>query len=118
MPSYGATSRRNLDTCHPDLIRVFEEVIKRFDCSITEGHRTPERQAHLLALGRTKVKVSRHNSLPSEAVDAAPYPIDYTTVAEVLKGMDINDEAEAGDTASGRVRGPVVLLRLIVTGKP
>lgn len=79
MPSFGTKSKMNLGSCHPDLQRLFNEVIKYYDCSILEGHRNEERQTKLYAEGKSKVQFpnSKHNSFPSRAVDAVPYPIDW-----------------------------------------
>tara|TARA_R110000822_G_scaffold93640_1_gene215264 strand:+ start:150 stop:536 length:387 start_codon:yes stop_codon:yes gene_type:complete len=78
MPKFSKTSLAKLDTCHPDLQRIFNEVIKTYDCSILEGHRSNERQKELYHQGKSKIKSGgKHNSLPSAAVDAAPYPIDW-----------------------------------------
>lgn len=86
MPSFGAASRTRLATAHPDLQRLFNEVIKDFDCTVIFGHRTPEEQQALYAQGRTKpgrivtykdgvTKLSKHNEYPALAVDVTPYPI-------------------------------------------
>ena len=79
MAKFGKTSKQRLSTCHEDLQTVFNEVIKHVDCSILEGHRSGERQDKLFAEGKTKVKYpnGRHNANPSNAVDVAPYPIDW-----------------------------------------
>ena len=79
MAKFGKTSKQRLSTCHKDLQTVFNEVIKHVDCSILEGHRSGERQDKLFAEGKTKVKYpnGRHNANPSNAVDVAPYPIDW-----------------------------------------
>jgi len=79
MPKFGKTSKQRLSTCHKDLQKVFNEVIKHVDCSILEGHRSGERQDKLFEEGKTKVKYpnGRHNANPSRAVDVAPYPIDW-----------------------------------------
>lgn len=53
MPRFGARSEREIATAHPDLQRLFREVIKIFDCTILEGLRTVERQQALFAQGRT-----------------------------------------------------------------
>ena len=47
------------------------------DCSILCGHRTKEEQ-NALPSTNTQVRYpnSKHNSLPSKAVDATPYPYD------------------------------------------
>jgi len=54
-------------------LKAFETV--PFDITVIEGMRSAERQKELLAKGATKVKVSRHMS--GNAVDMAPYPIDW-----------------------------------------
>ena len=79
MPIYSARSLSRLRTCDPRLIEVFEEVIKHFDCAILEGHRGEKEQTDHFLAGRSKVQFpnSKHNSTPSRAVDAAPYPINF-----------------------------------------
>ena len=80
MPYFGKTSRKRLDTCHPKLQDLFEEVVKHYDCSIIYGVRTPEEQERLVREGLSRTMNSKH--LPdtygySGAVDVAPYPIDW-----------------------------------------
>ena len=79
MPKFGSKSKANLATCHEDLQKVFNEVIKYVDCSALEGHRHEWRQNDLFEEGKTKVKfpMGRHNSSPSRAVDVTPYPVDW-----------------------------------------
>ena len=79
MYKYGKSSRSRLETCHPDLQRLFNELIKDWDISILCGHRGEEEQNAAVARGSSKVKFpnGKHNSLPSLAVDAALYPIDW-----------------------------------------
>jgi hypothetical protein len=59
---------------------LFENVVRYYDCSILEGHRGKADQDKAVAEGKSKTPWprSKHNSLPSMAVDAAPYPIDWT----------------------------------------
>ena len=79
MPSFGTRSESNLETCHNDLITLFYEVVKEFDCSIICGHRNQEEQEKVFAEGRSNARwgESKHNSTPSMAVDVAPYPINW-----------------------------------------
>lgn len=79
MPHYSAISNTRLLTCDDRLIEIFEEVIEHFDNSILCGHRGQEEQDKAFRLGHSKVQFpnGKHNSLPSKAVDAAPYPIDW-----------------------------------------
>ena len=79
MAKFGKSSKERLLTCHEDLQKVFNEVIKYVDCSVLEGHRSEDRQNKLFEEGKTKVKYpkGRHNSYPSRAVDVTPYPVDW-----------------------------------------
>ena len=79
MPRFGRRSKERLATCHEDLIKVFNEVIKHVDCSIICGHRGEEDQNNAVVSGHSKVRYpnGRHNKIPSNAVDVAPYPIDW-----------------------------------------
>lgn len=77
MPSFSQSSKDKLATCHSDLQRLFSEVISKYDCSVLEGHRTMERQKELFREGKSKTLGSNHLSVPSNAVDVMPYPIDW-----------------------------------------
>lgn len=95
MPAFGTGSKAKLAELHPDLQKILKRGIELADFTITEGHRTEERQNMLFRKGRSKVQWprSRHNSFPSMAVDIAPYPIDwenreeFTYVAGILVGI-------------------------------
>jgi len=79
MPKFGKTSKKRLETCHPKLQELFNEVIKHYDCSILQGTRSKEEQDEYFRTGRSKVEWpnSKHNSSPSNAVDVVPFPIDW-----------------------------------------
>jgi len=79
MPSFSVASRAQLASCHPDLQRLFNEVIKHHDCKVLEGHRNKEAQNRAFAEGKSKLKWpnGNHNKYPSMAVDVAPYPVDW-----------------------------------------
>jgi len=80
MNSYSKRSLDKLLTCHLDLLVVFQQVLKDFDHSILCGHRNEEDQNDAFAQGSSQLKWpnGKHNELPSLAVDAIPYPIDWT----------------------------------------
>jgi len=85
MASFGSKSRERLNTCHSDLKLICNEVIKTFDFSVLEGSRTYSKQREYFKAGRSKLDgvkhKSKHQSLPkSEAVDIAPYPIDFKQI--------------------------------------
>ena len=80
MFDYSQRSLRRLEDTDPRLQSIFKEVIKHFDNTIVTGHRTKDYQERVFSEGKSKVHWpnSKHNSLPSRAVDAAPYPLDWS----------------------------------------
>jgi peptidoglycan L-alanyl-D-glutamate endopeptidase CwlK len=76
---YSATSLRRLGTCDPRLVDIFMDVADHIDTTIICGHRSQEDQDAAFRAGKSKVEwpEGKHNSKPSQAVDAAPYPIDW-----------------------------------------
>lgn len=77
MPVFSAESKKNLSSCNIDLQILFNEVIKHFDCKVTEGHREQPAQDKAFAEGKSKLKYpyGNHNAIPSNAVDVYPFPI-------------------------------------------
>jgi len=77
MPSFGRTSRSRLSTCDIKIQNILNEVIKYYDCTIITGTRTEEEQNAKYAEGTSEVSWpnSKHNTMPSRAVDVAPWPI-------------------------------------------
>jgi len=82
MPKFSRSSKRNLSTCHPDLIVLFNEVIKYFDCKVICGRRGKTAQNNAFIKGHSKVKYpnSKHNPDPSMAADVIPYPIEWENI--------------------------------------
>ena len=79
MAKFGKRSKDRLNTCHEDLVDLFNEVIKHFDCTVLEGHRGQQLQNRYYNEGKSKVKYpnGKHNASPSNAVDIVPYPVDW-----------------------------------------
>ena len=75
MPSFGAKSRERLATCHAQLQDVCNEAIKHFDFSVTCGTRDKSAQNQAFAQGKSQKRWpdSKHNSMPSLAVDVVPW---------------------------------------------
>jgi len=77
MYNFGDKSKARLETCHPDIQLICKEVIKIYDFSVLEGHRTQETQARYFAEGKSTLdgvnKKSKHQSSPSMAADIMPY---------------------------------------------
>lgn len=80
MYSFSKASLKQLETAHPYLQELFNEVIRHVNCTVLEGHRNEEDQNKYFNEGKSKVKWpnGNHNKLPSLAVDVAPYPIDWS----------------------------------------
>jgi len=87
MATFSAASEKQLATLHPDLQRVLRLAIRHFDFVVVEGHRGKEAQNAAYAKGFSKVRWphGNHNTLPSKAVDLAPYPIDWSDRAAALE---------------------------------
>ncbi len=78
MPVFSSRSKSRLATCHPDLVKLFTEVVKHYDCTVLEGQRSQERQKELVRTGKSKTMNSKHLTKPySLAVDVVPYPIEW-----------------------------------------
>lgn len=80
MPAFSKLSAERLATCDPRLQLVLNEVIQHFDCSVIFGHRTKPEQDQAVAEGRSKTPwpTSKHNAVPSLAVDVVPHPIEWS----------------------------------------
>ncbi|WP_022940112.1 peptidase M15 [Psychromonas hadalis] len=100
MPKYSTRSQTKLAQCHPLLQQVFNQVIKTVDNTIIEGHRPKAKQNSLFSEGKSQLKYpkGKHNSLPSLAVDAAPYPINWNDRerATLFAGYVLGVAAEMG----------------------
>lgn len=76
---FGRSSATRLATCHPDLVLLMSEALTDPECpcdfTVTSGHRGQAEQDALFEAGRSKLRypASRHNAMPSLAVDAVPY---------------------------------------------
>lgn len=79
MPSFGVVSTERLSTCHPELQRLFQEVVKHFNCTVVCGFRDKDAQNEAFNTGKSKKQwpYGEHNKTPSLAVDVVPFPIDW-----------------------------------------
>ena len=95
MPKFGRASKKRLKTCDEDLVFLFEEVVKYFDCKVLEGHRGKKLQNKYFKEGKSKLKFpdGNHNKNTSTAIDVVPYPVDWedrermTYFAGYVKGI-------------------------------
>lgn len=84
MPNYSVNSINKLLTCHKDLVTVFTFVIKHFDNTVICGTRSKFDQDKAYVEGKSQVKYpfSKHNKVPSMAVDAVSYPISWDDLSQ------------------------------------
>ena len=86
MPKFSKASASKLATCHPDLQKIFNDIIITHDCTIICGARTLEDQQKAYKGGFSKldgiVKKSKHQISKEQplslAVDVLPNPIDWS----------------------------------------
>ena len=90
-------SKKRLAGVHPDLVRVITRAASDANFIVTEGLRTKERQAELVAAGASKTMNSRH--LTGHAVDLAvrvgneirwDWPL-YAQLATVVKTAAVHE---------------------------
>lgn len=79
MNQYSEKSLQRLATCARPLQVLMHEVLVIRDHTIVCGFRSEFEQNEAFRLGHSKLQFpeSKHNSVPSEAVDAVPYPIKW-----------------------------------------
>lgn len=77
MNSWGRKSQKGYDSLNTDLMRLCDQILGKWDCSILWGFRNKERQEGMVATGNSQLHFpfSKHNRYPSAAVDLCPYPI-------------------------------------------
>jgi peptidoglycan LD-endopeptidase CwlK len=77
--SFSRASQLNLATCHEDIQMVLHAAIMIVDFSVLCGHRGEGAQNEAFLTGQSELSWpnGKHNTLPSKAVDIAPYPIKW-----------------------------------------
>jgi peptidoglycan L-alanyl-D-glutamate endopeptidase CwlK len=82
MHPYGKTSQSRLNTCHVDIITIWNELAKWINNSVLCGHREKHAQdkAYNAELSEVEWPDSKHNTLPSMAIDSGPYIVDIRNV--------------------------------------
>lgn len=102
MPSFGTTSKERLSTCHIKLQWVMEKVVEQYDITVICGHRDEQAQndAYHNGYSKTQWPNSKHNQMPSIAVDIAPYPIDWNNTDRFIymAGLVMGIASEMGIT--------------------
>jgi peptidoglycan L-alanyl-D-glutamate endopeptidase CwlK len=75
MNRFSEISKARLKTCHSDLQILCNRLIERYDFTIVCGHRGEEDQnkAYKEKKSTKRWPDSKHNTVPSLAIDLAPY---------------------------------------------
>lgn len=97
MKFLSTKSRQKLLSCHQELQRLFNEVLKTWDFTVLEGHRGKARQDEAYNSGLSKLRFphSKHNQFPSRAIDVIPYPIDFSDIKRIYEfGFFVQETAE------------------------
>jgi peptidoglycan L-alanyl-D-glutamate endopeptidase CwlK len=118
MPKFGNRSINNLSGAHPEIQRLFNEVIKHIDCTVLCGHRGQAEQDAAFNAGNSKLRYpqSKHNKQPSLAADVMRWYADKPNVRwPDLKGLNPEELKKAREYAStahfaGVVRGMALVL--------
>lgn len=93
MYKFSQRSLNNLKNVDGRLVEICNELIKRVDFTVIEGHRTIERQQELYKQGFSQLdginKKGKHNYSPSLAIDIIPYekghnPFDGSKKSEAM----------------------------------
>lgn len=91
---WSKASLAKLKTCDERIQALADMMLARsdFDLTITCGHRGEKEQQEAFDKGASKAKFgqSKHNNLPSLAVDICPYPINWNDKDERWQQMALN----------------------------
>jgi peptidoglycan L-alanyl-D-glutamate endopeptidase CwlK len=79
MPTLSKSSLEKLATCDKRLQRIVTEMAKTLPLIVICGHRSEAEQNEAYRTGHSKLKfpLSKHNQLPSKAIDIALLPLDW-----------------------------------------
>lgn len=83
MAKYSKRSLDRIHECDERLQLIAGELIHRMDVTVLCGHRGEAEQNKAFKEGKSKLQWpdSKHNKMPSLAIDIAPYPIDWNDIA-------------------------------------
>lgn len=75
MSQFGKNSRKRLSECHSDLQRLFNGVVRHYNCAVLVGYRGQIDQDRAFHEGRSQLRYpqSKHNKEPSQAADVVPW---------------------------------------------
>lgn len=79
---FSARSQEKLEKAHPDLQALAMEILQEMDITVLCTYRGEAEQNEAFKAGNSTLKYpqSKHNQIPSLAIDLAPYPIDWLNI--------------------------------------
>ena len=81
---FSKRSKDNLATCHLPLQKLAKAALATspIDFIVIEGHRDKAKQDEAFRKGASKLRwpKSKHNAMPSYAMDVCPYPISWNDI--------------------------------------
>ncbi len=97
MPKFSKLSAERLSECDKRLQDVMNLAIQRVDFSVICGHRGKALQDSAYKLGKSKLQwpKSKHNHVPSFAVDIVPYPFKTEYWSQPQVWADLAKEIKA-----------------------
>jgi peptidoglycan L-alanyl-D-glutamate endopeptidase CwlK len=95
--TFSAQSEAHLATCHASLQLLAREILKEMDIAVLCGHRSEAEQSAAYLSGSSKLQFpqSKHNNFPSNAVDIAPYPVDWNDLSRFQQMGEIAKQKAA-----------------------
>jgi hypothetical protein len=84
---FSTNSRGKLDETHDHIQCVFEHVLPVYDITVVWGYRGERTQTKAFEEGYSDLEwpKSRHNLVPSLAIDVVPYPIDWNDIERFIE---------------------------------
>lgn len=80
---FGKKSKEVRDTLDPRLVLLVNKLADLFDISLIWGYRDEEQQTKFFNEGTgVEWPDSKHNVMPSKAVDLAPYPLNWSDITQ------------------------------------
>jgi len=87
MYKWGKRSLRRRAELHPDLQAIADDALLEMNVTILCGHRGESKQTAAFNAKKSKLRfpLSKHNRLPSRAMDIAPYPVKWDDINRFIE---------------------------------
>ena len=94
---FSARSRKNLEKAHPDLQRLAHAILEEMDIAVICSYRGEVEQNEAFRTGKSRLKYpqSKHNVIPSRAIDIVPIPLDWNNIKSFEKMCSVAERKAA-----------------------